>query len=53
MIFLKKYINEKNILVLLIILNVIVVAEKLMDYKTDRLIDANSELAGAMFIYKK
>ncbi len=49
----KKYINEKNILVVLIILNVIVVADKLMDYKTDRLIDANSALYGATYIYRK
>ena len=48
----KKIFNEKNIMFILILLNIFVSVNNLMDYKTERLIDTNSRVL-EVYIYKK
>ena len=48
----KKIFNEKNIMFILILLNTFIAVNTLMDYKTERLIDADSDIL-EVYIYKK
>ncbi len=49
----KKFINDRNIIIFLVVCNVVMALNNLMDYKTDRLIDTSFSINGACFIYKK
>ena len=49
----KKVFSEMNIIIILAVLNILISANNLMDYKTDRLIDTSVDILPAKYIYKR